>query len=88
MSCVQGGLTHPSAYAKMTLFACILSYFHMLHIFTILCCLWPRLSLLFYKTFAMIILLSLKSSTVCFSMELSIGYLKTFPLEMGGGSDR
>ena len=36
----------------------------------------------------MIILLSLKWFTVFFSMELLIGYLKTFPLEMGGGGVR
>ena len=56
--------------------------------FTILCCLWRRLSLVFYKAFAMIIFLSLKFFTVLFSMELFIGYLKTFPLETEGGSER
>ena len=41
--------------------------------------------LLFYKTFAMIIFLPLKRFTVYFSMELFIGDLKTFPLEIVGG---
>ena len=40
---------------------------------------------MFYKTFAMITFLSLKCFPVFFSMELLIGYLKTLPLEMGGG---
>ena len=61
---------------KMSLFTRVLSYFHMLEASTILCCLWRRLSLLFYKTFAMIIFLSLKCFSVYFSMELFIGYLK------------
>ena len=80
-------LTHGSTYAKMSLFARVLLDFHMLEAFTILCCLWRRLSLLFYKTFAMIIFLSFKLFTVYFFMELFIGYLKKFPLEIvvGGG---
>ena len=41
-------------------------------------------SLLLYKKTAMIISLSLKCFTVYFSMEIFIGYLKTFPLEKGG----
>ena len=49
-----------------------------------LCCICRQLSLLFYKTFAMIIFLSLKRFTV-FSMELLIRCLNTFfPLEIGG----
>ena len=54
---------------KRPLFARVLWYFHMLEAFTILCCLWRRLSLLFYKTFAMIIFLSLKYFSVYFSMD-------------------
>ena len=57
----------------------------MLGTSTILCCLWPLLSLLFYNEFAMIIFLSLKYFTVCFSIELLIGCLKIFPLEIGAG---
>ena len=60
----------------------------MLVIFAILCCLRRRLSLLLYKAFAIII--------SCFSnvlksislMELLIGYLKTFPLEIGVGGQK
>ena len=74
------GLTHVSTYAKMSLSARVLWYFHMLETFTTLCCLWRRLSLLFYKAFAMIILLFLKCFIVYVSMELCIGYLKPFPL--------
>ena len=36
----------------------------------------------------MIILLSLKSFTALFSMELLIGNFKKFPLELGGGDVR
>ena len=50
------GLTHLSAYAKMSLFARIFQYFLMQGTFVIPFCLWRRLSLLFYKTFAMIVL--------------------------------
>ena len=52
--------------------------------FTILCCLWRRLSPRFYKTFAMVIFLSLTCFTVYFSVELLVGYLKTFSSEIGG----
>ena len=41
------------------------------------CCLWRRLSLLFYKTLALIIFLSLTRFSVYSSMEIFIGYLKT-----------
>ena len=51
--------------------------------FIILRCLWRQLSLLCYKALAMTILLSLKSFTAYFSMDLLIGCLKAFPLEMG-----
>ena len=66
----------------------VLRYFHMLEAFTILCCHWRRLSLPFYKTFAMIIFLFLKSCSVYFSMELFIGFywiFKNIPLEIVGG---
>ena len=53
---------------------------------TIACCIWHRLTLLLYKTFAMIIFLSLKCFAVFFSMELLNGFLNAVPLEMGGGS--
>ena len=79
------GLKHLSTYVKTSLFARIFYYFHAQGTFVILCCLWRRLSLLFYKTFGMITFLSLKCSTVFFSMELLISCLKTFSLEMGGG---
>ena len=57
--------------------------FHMQGTFAILCCLWHRLSILVYKTFAMIIFLSLKMFYGFFSIELLIGYLDP-PVETGG----
>ena len=39
---------------------------------------------MFSETFAMIISLSLKCFTLFFFVELLIGYLKIFPLGMGG----
>ena len=53
-------------------------------IFSYAGCHWRILSLLFYKTFAMIIFLSLKCFSVYFSMELFIGYLKS-PIKNSGG---
>ena len=44
-------LTHLSTYAKSSLYARALWYFHMQDTSIILCCLWRRLSLLFYKIF-------------------------------------
>ena len=77
--CVQGGRgAYTWKYVRKNVpFARVLRYFHMLEAFTMLCCHWRRLSFQFYKTFAMIIFLSLKCFSVYFSMELCIGYLKT-----------
>ena len=79
------GLTHPITYAKRpfchvlcNIFACkvfLLSY------------VGDGFLYLFCETFTMIIFLSFRRFTVVFSMDLLVGYLKAFPLEMGG-SDR
>ena len=45
-------------------------------------------SFLFFKTFAMIIFLSLKCFIVYFSLELFIGYLKQILIRDGGGGVR
>ena len=55
----------------------------MRNTFTLLCCLWRRLSLLFCEAFAMIIFLSFKCFTIFFFMNLLVAYLKQFPLETG-----
>ena len=84
----DGGLTHVDTYTKMPLFIyCNFVVFSYARYFFILRCLWRRLLLLFYETFAMIIFLSVICFTVFFSVELLPGYLKTLLLEMEGGSD-
>jgi len=68
---------------RKVLFARILQYFHMQDTF-IIASLWRQLLLLCYMAFAIIFFLFLKCFAVLFSMELLIGHLKIFPLEMGG----
>ena len=89
-ACVQGGgrLAHLSTYAKTSLLHAFYDIFVCKVPFIILCCLWRRGSLLFYETFAMTIFMPLECFTIFFSKELLIGYLKTFSLEIGSGSDR
>ena len=80
--CLQGGeaLTHLSTYAKRPFwhafcYIFIARYFyHTLSLVTTV--------ITAFKTFAMIIFLSLKRFIVFSVMELLPGYLKTFPLEM------
>ena len=76
-----GNLTHLSTRAKCPFctYSVIFSYFK------IICCLWRRISLLFIKTLTTIIFLSLEIFTVYFSIELLIGPIKTFRLEVRWG---
>ena len=82
MSCVQGGggLTSLLYVRKKFLFCAYFVIFPYGRYFTILC---RRLSLLFYKTFAMIIFLSLKFFTVFFHGIIE-WILKNIPDRNGG----
>ena len=83
--CTRGnGLTHLSTCAKSPFMHVFWDTF-IRKVFwdtsTILCCVWYQLTLLFYKASATIIS-CLPNISQSFSMELLIGYLKTFLLEM------
>ena len=84
--CVQGGKgAYTWKYVRKSVpFCACFVIFHMLEAFSVLCCLWRRLSLLFYETFAMIIFLSLKFFSL-FIYGIIYWIFKNIPLEIVRG---